>query len=223
MSVILTSGNSSHSSIITTLLAFKIIPLLPCEIHKKTNLLDNNVLHRKTLDYGGLELGIMKTAAVKGLIPAGNKVSELRSNLMRLITEMSLVLEERYGPEGLETVAEIFRRLGEQDALLMKERLGLGDTLNDSVDAWVVIGHVMGSKMDVTWESENRAVANHPHCPQYDEFKKHGTIYCDSACLPYVGAVAEKIAPGVKMNLVRPADMSRTCTKALVYKSSDVA
>lgn len=168
-------------------------------------------------------MGVMKTAAVKGIIPAGNKVGELRSNMFRLITEVPVVLEERFGSEGLEAVAEIFRRLGEQDASAMKERLGLGDALKDSVDAWVVIGHVMGSKMDVTWESENRAVANHPYCPQYDEFKKHGTIYCDSACLPYVGAVAEKIAPGVKMNLVRPADMSRTCTKALVYKSSDVA
>jgi hypothetical protein len=165
----------------------------------------------------------MKTAVVKGIIPAGYKVSELRSNLMRLITEMSLVLEERFGSEGLETVAEIFRCLGEQDALLMKERLGLGDTLKDSVDAWIVIGHIMGSKMEVTWESENRVVADHPYCPQYDEFKKHGKIYCETACLPYVGAVGEKIAPGVKMELVQSADMVRTCKKALICMSSDVA
>jgi hypothetical protein len=164
----------------------------------------------------------MKTAAVKGLIPAGNKVGELRSNLIRLITEMPIVLEERFGEEGLKAVAEIFRRLGEEDAVAMKERLGLGETLKDSVDAWIVIGHVMGSKMDVTWENENRAVADHPYCPQYEEFKKHGKIYCESACWPYVGAVAEKIAPGVKMDVVRPADMNQPCRKALVFGSNDV-
>ncbi|MBY8996203.1 MAG: hypothetical protein KGD60_00630 [Candidatus Thorarchaeota archaeon] len=167
-------------------------------------------------------MGIMKTAAVKGMIPAGNKVGELRSNLFRLITEMPFVLEDRFGAEGFDTVAEIFKRLGEQDATAMKKHLGLGDTLKDSVDAWIIIGHIMGSEMDVTWESENRAVANHPYCPQYEEFKKHGKIYCESACWPYVGAVAEKIAPGVKMEIVQQAEMGRTCTKALVYTPSNV-
>jgi hypothetical protein len=76
--------------------------------------------------------------------------------------------------------------------------------------------------MDVTWENENRAVADHPYCPQYEEFKKHGKIYCGSACWPYVGAIGEKIAPGVKMEIVHPADMDRTCTKALVYTPPDV-
>ena len=167
-------------------------------------------------------MGIMKAAAVKGMIPAGNKVSELRSNLVRLITEMPIVLNERFGEEGLKAVAEIFRRLGEQDAIAMKERLGLGESLKDAVDAWIVIGHVMGSKMDVIWESENRAVANHPFCPQYEEFKKNGKIYCEFACWPYVGAIGEKIAPGVKMEIVQPADMNLTCTKALVYTLTEV-
>ena len=80
-------------------------------------------------------MGVMKTAAVKGIIPAGNKVSELRLNLMRLMTEMSIVLEERFGSEGLDAVSEIFRRLGEDDARTMKDRLGFGDTLKDAHDA----------------------------------------------------------------------------------------
>lgn len=167
-------------------------------------------------------MGIMKTAAVKGMIPAGSKVGELRNNLFRLITEIPIVLEERFGTHGLEAVAEIFRRLGEEDAVVMKERLNLGSSLKDSVDAWIIIGHMMGSKMNITWENENRAVADHPFCPQYEEFKKHGKIYCGSACLPYVGAIAEKIAPGVKMEVVQPADTNRTCTKALVYTPTEV-
>jgi len=89
------------------------------------------------LKQGDFEMGVLKTAAVKGIIPAGNKVGELRSNMFRLITEMPLVLEERFEAELLE-------------------------------------------------------------------------------------AVAEMIAPGVKMELVRPADMNRACTKALVYTPSDV-
>ena len=161
-------------------------------------------------------MGMMKTAAVKGIIPAGNKVSELRSNLFRLITEMPIVMEERFGTEGLEATAEIFRRLGEQDAITMKERLGLGNTLKDSVDAWIIIGHIMGSRMNVTWENENHAITEHPYCPQYEEFKKQGKLYCEFACWPYVGAVGEKISPGVRMEIVRPADMDRACIKALV-------
>lgn len=88
------------------------------------------------LKQGDFEMGVMKTAAVKGLIPTGNKVGELRSNMFRLITEMPLVLEGRFEAEGLE-------------------------------------------------------------------------------------AVAEMIAPGVKMELVRLADMNRACTKGLVYTPSD--
>lgn len=90
------------------------------------------------------------------------------------------------------------------------------------MNAWIIIGHIMGSKMDVTWESESRAVTDHPYCPQYEEFKKHGKIYYESACWPYVGAVGETIAPRAKMEIVRPADMDRACTKALAYTPSDV-
>jgi len=137
-------------------------------------------------------LGVMKTAAVKGIIPAGNKVSELRSNLLRLITETPLVLEERFGGDGLAAVSEIFRRLGEQDAKAMKERLGFGNTLQDSVDAWKVIGHIMGSKMEVNMVDKNRVVANHSFCPQYELFKELGKLhYCEFACWPYVDSVAE--------------------------------
>jgi hypothetical protein len=167
-------------------------------------------------------LGLMKTAAVKGIIPAGNKVREIRTNLIRLITEMPIVLENNFGPAGLDAVAEIFQRLGEQDAVSMKERLDLGNTLKDAVDAWIIIGHIMGSKMEVTWEDENRAVTDHPFCPQYEEFKKRGKLYCESACWPYVRAVGENIAPGVKMEVVKSANMDHACTKALVYVPSDV-
>lgn len=158
--------------------------------------------------------------AVKGIIPSGNKVNELRSNLFRLITEMSYVLERRFGAEGLETTSEIFQHLGEQDAATIKNQLGLGETLRDAVDAWILIGHIMGSKLDVTWDGENRAVTDHPYCPQYEEFKKKGKLYCESACWPYVSTIGETIAPGVKMEIVRPADMNRSCTKALVFKPS---
>lgn len=159
----------------------------------------------------------MKSAAVKGIIPAGNKVHELRSNLFRLITEIPLVLETRFGEQGLAATAEIFQKLGQQDALIMKNRIGLGNTLKDAVDAWIIIGHIMGSKMDMTWESDTRAVSYHPYCPQYEEFKKNGKIYCETACWPYVGSIGENIAPGVKMEIVKPADMDHACTKALEY------
>jgi hypothetical protein len=163
-------------------------------------------------------MGIMKTAAVRGIIPAGNKVSELRGNLIRLITEMSVVLEERFGEDGLEAVGEIFRRLGEQDAVEMKERLGFGDSVRDAYDAWAVIGHVMGSKMAPHWVSGTRVEVDHTVCPQYDSFSERGKMYCEYACLPYVGAVGEGIAPGVKMDVVRQADNEGPCTKALEMK-----
>ena len=157
----------------------------------------------------------MKTAAVKGLIPSGNKVSELRTNILRLINETSIVLEERFGSAGLEAIEDIFQRLGENDAILMKERLGLGDSLRDSVDAWLVIGHILGSKMEPNWVSEKRVEVSHSYCPQHEEFLKHGKLYCTQACLPYVGAIAEKIGKDVKMDVVHPADENGPCVKAL--------
>ncbi len=163
-------------------------------------------------------MGIMRTAATKGIIPAGNKVSELRSNLTRLMSTMAEVLDERFGKEGLNAISEIFRRLGAQDASAMKERLGLGSSLKDAVDAWIVIGHVMGAKMKTNWTSENKVETTHPYCPQYEEFKKDGKLYCESVCLPYVGAVAEGIAPEIKMEVVRAANGDDTCIKALVIR-----
>jgi hypothetical protein len=163
-------------------------------------------------------MGIMKTAAVKGIIPPGSKVSELRDNLMRLITEMSVVLEERFGQDGLNAVSEIFRRLGEEDAKAMKERLGFGSTLRDSYDSWAVIGHIMGSKMVPRWVSDSRVEVDHTVCPQYNSFMERGKLYCEYACLPYVGAVGEGIAPGVKMDVIRAADARGPCTKALEMK-----
>jgi len=167
-------------------------------------------------------LGVMKTAAVKGIIPAGNKVSELRSNLLRLITETSNVLDERFGAAGLEAVAEIFRRLGEEDAKTMRERLGFGDTLKDALDAWLVIGHIMGSKMEPNWISETRVEVSHSYCPQHEEFLKRGNLYCTAACLPYVGAIGENIGRGVKMDVVRAAEENAPCVKALSVPTKEI-
>jgi hypothetical protein len=159
-------------------------------------------------------MGVMKTAAVKGIIPPGNKVSELRSNLMRLMTEMSVVLDERFGEAGLEAISEIFKRLGEEDAQNMKTRLGFGDTLKDAHDAWMVVGHIMGSKMKAEWISDNRVEFHHLYCPQYDAFKERGKLYCDAVCLPYVSAVG-RIGTGVETDVVRPADEDGPCVKGL--------
>jgi hypothetical protein len=159
-------------------------------------------------------MGVMKTAAVKGIIPAGNKVGELRSNLMRLMTEMSIVLEERFGEAGLEAVSEIFKRLGDEDAQAMKERLGFGHTLQDAHDAWMVVGHVMGSKMRSEWISEKRVEFHHQYCPQYDAFKDRGKLYCDAVCLPYVSAIG-RIGEGVETDVVKAADDDGPCIKGL--------
>lgn len=166
-------------------------------------------------------MGLMKTAAVKGIIPAGNKVSELRGNILSLITTMSTVLDERFGEEGLNAVAEIFKRLGEADAKAMTERLGLGSTLKDAVDAWTIIGHIFGAKMEPKWISENKVETYHPFCPQYNSFKEKGKLYCEVACLPYVRAIGENIGSGVKMEIVRPANMDDTCVKALVLETTE--
>ncbi|MFW9919382.1 MAG: hypothetical protein ACFFED_07270 [Candidatus Thorarchaeota archaeon] len=161
-------------------------------------------------------MGLMRTAAIKGVIPAGNKVTELRDNLMRLMTTTAVVMEERFGQEGLDALAEVFRRLGSEDADAMKSRLGLGSTLKDALDAWLVIGHVMGSKIEVNWISENRVETDHPFCPQHSAFLKSGNLYCESVCYPYVEAVATGIAKGSKMEVPKPATKDGACTKAII-------
>jgi hypothetical protein len=167
-------------------------------------------------------LGILKTAAVKGIIPAGSKVGELRSNILRLITELSIVLDEKFGAEGLEAIADIFRRLGEEDVKTMKERLGLGNTLQDSLDAWLVIGHILGSKMEPNWVSKDRVEVSHSYCPQHQQFLKRGKLHCTQACLPYVSALGENIGRGVKMDVVRAANEKAPCIKALYIPTKDL-
>ncbi len=166
-------------------------------------------------------MGMMRTAATRGIIPAWMKVSELRNMSIRLITETMSVLDERFGTEGLEAASEIFRRLGRQDAQALRMRLSLGGSLKDAMDSWLVLANIMGAKMHVRWVSEIRAEADHSFCPQYESFKEHGKIYCEHACLPYVGAVGEDVGEGVRMELVRPADMENECIKALAFSADD--
>lgn len=161
-------------------------------------------------------MGLMRTAAVKGMIPSGNKVTELRNNLMRLMTTTAVVMEERFGQEGLDALAEVFRRLGTEDAEALKARLGLGSTLKDALDAWIVIGHVMGSKIETNWVSENRVETDHPFCPQHSAFMRSGKLYCESVCYPYVEAVATGIASNSRMEVTKPATSEKACTKAIV-------
>ncbi|MHA2162904.1 MAG: hypothetical protein ACXAEB_01585 [Candidatus Thorarchaeota archaeon] len=165
-------------------------------------------------------MGLMKTAAVKGFIPAGNKVSELRDNLMRLMTTTAKLMEEKFGEAGLEAVSEVFKQLGKEDAIALKERLGLGDTLKDALDAWLVIGHVMGSKIETRWVSETRVETDHPYCPQHEAFLKKGKLYCESVCYPYVEAVAAGIGSGVIIEIIRPANNESACTKVLVVSDT---
>ncbi|MFX1265116.1 MAG: hypothetical protein ACFFH0_07030 [Promethearchaeota archaeon] len=166
-------------------------------------------------------MGLMRTAATRGIIPPWMKVSELRNMVIRLTTETMSVLEERFGNEGLEAASEIFRRLGREDAQALRERLSLGGSVKDAMDSWLVLANIMGAKMHVRWVSENRAEADHSFCPQYESFKKLGKIYCEHACLPYVGAVGEGIGEGVQMELVRPADDESECIKAITFSADD--
>ncbi len=161
-------------------------------------------------------MSLMKRAAVKGIIPSGNKVSELRSSLIRLMTEIPTMLEEQFGEDGAMATAEIFRRLGSEDAQGMRERLGLGSTLRDALDGWVIIGHVMGAKMEVTWSSKTKASTGHLFCPQHRMYADRGKIYCDIVCLPYVEAFATEINPKIAMEVDKPADMNAACVKSLV-------
>jgi hypothetical protein len=163
-------------------------------------------------------MGIMRTAAVKGLIPPGYKVNELRSNIVRLINETAIVLEEELGEPGLDALSDVFRRLGFQDAKAMKERLRLGKKIADSADAWSIIGNILGSKMRANWTSEDRVEFEHLYCPQYEEFLKTNRIYCEKVCLPYVKAIAEGVSPEVKMEIIKAADEESTCIKAIVKK-----
>lgn len=161
-------------------------------------------------------MGFTRAAAVRGIIPPGNKVRELRDNLVRLMSATAVVMDERFGEAGLEAVSEVFRRLGQEDAKAIKERLGLGNTLKDALDAWIVIGHVMGAHMKTKWISDKRVETTHPFCPQHREFVKSGKLYCEAVCYPYVEAVAVGIADSIRMEIPKPADMSSACTKTLV-------
>ncbi len=161
-------------------------------------------------------MGLMRTAAVRGIIPARNKAKELLEHIVRVTTKTAQVLEDRFGEEGLQAASEIFRQLGEEDAQKMKQRLGLGDRLMDALDAWLVLGHLMGLKIEVFWIDENRVETDHSFCSQHSAFVEGGKIYCENVCWPYVEAIAKGVADGVSMDIVRAADVNNACRKAIV-------
>ncbi|MGY5876039.1 MAG: hypothetical protein RTU30_09855 [Candidatus Thorarchaeota archaeon] len=166
-------------------------------------------------------MGIMRSAAVKGIIPPGNKVTELRENIYNIMVVTPKVLEEQLGQQGLDALSEVARQLGNSTAEELKGRLGFGETLKDSADSWKVLGHVLGTKMSERWITEDRVEFDHEYCPQHEAFVKSGKLYCDTMCLPLMEALASGVAPRVKMELVRAADEKDACIKGLVFTYSE--
>jgi len=166
-------------------------------------------------------MGLTRTLAVRGLVPSRFIVGEIRNNLYRLMTEVATTLERHQGDDGLALVAEMFRNLGREDAKSIKTRLGLGETIRDALDAWLVVGRLMGAKIQPRWIGPDRVETDHPYCPQHEIFVQSGRLFCESVCLPYVEALATGVAPEVEMEVVRPATMERACTKALVIRRGE--
>ena len=84
-------------------------------------------------------LSVSKILALWNLIPGGMRANLVQESLLDTAAALSAAMLKAYKKEGEKLIAEVFREQGKNQGELLKERLGLGNTLKDAVDAWKIV------------------------------------------------------------------------------------
>lgn len=113
---------------------------------------------------------------------------------------------------GLEAFREAARETGRRAGHRMKAQLRLGGSFEDVELAWRLVSKMSGMSIRVERSSE-RSVFEHGVCPV---LAAGGPRLCEAFCLPLVEGLTESMCPSCGVAVVRPADASRGCAKALV-------
>jgi len=159
-------------------------------------------------------LSVSKMFALWNLVPGGMRANLVQESLMDTVAALSAAIIKAYKKEGEKLIADVFREQGRNQGNLLKERLGLGNTLKDAVDAWKIAGNLTKLKAKFEKSGENSYDAYHLNCPMHEAFRKY-KILCDVACFPMVEAMAKTVCPQAKMSVVRKPTLEETCIKRL--------
>lgn len=159
-------------------------------------------------------LSVSKILALWNLIPGGMRANLVQESLLDTAAALSAAMLKAYKKEGEKLIAEVFREQGRNQGELLKERLGLGNTLKDAVDAWKIACNLTKLKAKFEKTGETSYDAYHLNCPMHEVFKKY-KISCGVACFPMVEALATTVCPEAKMTVVRKPTLEETCVKRL--------
>ncbi|MEX2724441.1 MAG: hypothetical protein Q6367_011150, partial [Candidatus Freyarchaeota archaeon] len=83
-------------------------------------------------------MSVSKMFALWNLVPGGMRANLVQESLMDTVAALSAAIIKAYKKEGEKLIADVFREQGRNQGNLLKERLGLGNTLKDAVDAWKI-------------------------------------------------------------------------------------
>ncbi|MEX2706170.1 MAG: hypothetical protein Q6352_013085 [Candidatus Freyrarchaeum guaymaensis] len=159
-------------------------------------------------------MSLGKMFALWNLIPGGMRANLVQDSLLDTVAALSAAILKTYKKEGEKMIAEVFREQGKIQGETLKERLGLGNSLKDAVDAWKIACNLTNLKAKFEKRGQDSYVAYHLNCPMHEAFKRY-KILCDVACFPMVEAMAKAVCPESKMSVIRKPTLEETCVKGL--------
>ncbi len=116
-----------------------------------------------------------------------------------------------------EMVRQAASDMGVKLATEVRDAFGIGNSIEDAVDAWKIGCVAAGVKYRVEKEGDSY-VFHHPVCPMHEYFTQRGIVPCENLCLPTVEAIARTICPVCEVEVVHQGDLTSTCIKAIRLK-----
>ena len=135
------------------------------------------------------------------------------------LNALAVAALEEAGPDALSAYSRAAVQAGKRCGRRLRSELRLGSQFADAELAWRLVVKFSGMKASVRRE-KSRSVFIHTKCPVYDA---GGAAMCRSFCLPFVEGLTEVICPSCAAEIVKPADETAACSKALVHRGENDA
>ncbi|MHA1208300.1 MAG: hypothetical protein ACTSSA_03335, partial [Candidatus Freyarchaeota archaeon] len=118
-------------------------------------------------------MSLGKMFALWNLIPGGMRANLVQDSLLNTVAALSAAILKTYKKEGEKLIAEVFREQGKIQGETLKERLGLGNSLKDAVDAWKIASNLTNLKARIEKRGPDSYVTYHLNCPMHEAFKRY--------------------------------------------------
>ena len=163
-------------------------------------------------------MNFTRWAAVHGLIPPGMKSKALRDQYLSLLCTTFEILEQETSKEQAESIlSKIGQRMGIEAAEILQKEVGLPNSLQGAIDAWIIGGHALGVKIR-RMKQENGEDFEHLTCPLHAFFVSRELDLCHSFCLPQVESTAKAINPDISMKVTQDPNFEQRCIKGLYFQ-----